>query len=50
MQPSEVDKLSTYEFRNYMELLNSQVKRDRENEVTLAKVSAGMGVLSDRNR
>lgn len=30
MQPSEIDKLSTYEFNKYMDLLEKSVKADRE--------------------
>lgn len=37
IQPSEVDKLSTYEFRKYIDLLNKQVKSDKEYDMNIAK-------------
>lgn len=43
IQPSEVDKLSTYEFNKYMDLLNKQVDKDREFDKSLAQVSGGLG-------
>jgi len=41
IQPSEVDNLSTYEFRKYVELLNSQLKSDREYDESLAQMYGG---------
>lgn len=40
MQPSEVDRLTTYEYNIYVDLLNSQVKSDREFNVSLAQAGA----------
>lgn len=45
IQPSEIDKLSTYEFHKYVDLLESQIKSDREREVTLAQTYGGVGAL-----
>lgn len=42
IQPSEVDKLSTYEFDKYMSLLNTQVSSDKEFDKSLAQVSGGL--------
>lgn len=45
IQPSEVDKLTTFEFNKYMELLNKSRERDREEDVNLAKLSSFGGLL-----
>lgn len=37
IQPSEIDRLTTYEFRKYLDLMKDQVKSDREFETTLAR-------------
>ncbi len=37
IQPSEIDKLSTYEFRRYMELMNKQIKSDKDYDLTIAQ-------------
>lgn len=44
IQPSEIDKLTTYEFDRYMELLNKQVREDRDYEFTVARMT-GIGSL-----
>lgn len=48
IQPSEVDRLSTYEFNKYMELLNNQVKSDKEYEMTIAQTYGGLGGFLNR--
>lgn len=48
IQPSEVDKLTTYEFRKYIMLLNDKVKEDMEFDVTLAKNFGVGGLLRQR--
>lgn len=44
MQPSEVDRLSTYEFNTYVELLNKQLQDEREYELKLVQ-NYGVGGL-----
>lgn len=39
IQPSEVDKLTTYEFRQYMDLLEEQVKADKERESQVSNLN-----------
>lgn len=48
IQPSEVDKLTTYEFRKYIMFLNDKVKEDMEFDVTLAKNFGVGGLLRQR--
>lgn len=43
IQPSEVNNLSTYEFNKYIDLLESQIKLDREYNMTLAQYG-GLGI------
>lgn len=46
IQPSEVDKLSTYEFRKYVKLLGEQLKIDREYDMTIAQYKGGLGMMN----
>ena len=46
IQPSEIDKLSTYEFNEYMKLLNEQVKDDREFDMKLSGLSRMSNLMS----
>lgn len=46
IQPSEVDKLSTYEFRTYLKLLGKQLKDDRDYDMTLAQYRGGLGMMN----
>lgn len=45
MQPSEVDRLTTYEFNNYLRLLNDQIKSERERENSLAQAGVGASLM-----
>lgn len=37
LQPTEVDRLSTYEYRTYLELMNEAVRSEKEFSINLAK-------------
>ena len=45
IQPSEIEKLSTYEFQKYQELLSQQVKSDKEHELLLAQTRKLSNIL-----
>lgn len=46
MQPSEIDRLSTYEFRKYVKLMSEQVKADRDYNLSIAQnYGGGLGSL-----
>lgn len=49
MQPSEIDRLTTYEFNKYVELLDKQVKSDKEYDLTVAQ-RYGIGNLISSKR
>lgn len=43
IQPSEVDRLSTYEFNNYLKLLETQMKSDQEYDFALHGINLNKG-------
>ena len=45
IQPSEVDRLSTYEFNKYIKLIKDRVEENREYEVTMAQNYGAMSFL-----
>lgn len=45
IQPSEIDRLSTYEFNRYIDLMNEQVKSDKEYALTMAQSYGMAGFL-----
>lgn len=46
IQPSEVDRLTTYEFNKYVELLSENLKSDREYELDIAKNFGAMSIFN----
>lgn len=39
MQPSEIDRLTTYEFNTYVDLLTKQIQTDRDYDMKIAGIS-----------
>lgn len=44
IQPSEVDHLTTYEFNEYLKMLNKVKKDEQEHEMEMAKLTSFRGI------